>query len=114
MLYDGLDTDTIEIATQEDIINHRLIPLSLYYSSSDNVYTLKSESYSSSFKVQDHQLKLLLRRMKAKDDITVPRKKRLVTYQSIIDNIKQNKNNTIYVWKSSSIHNEDELKSYLS
>ena len=115
MQYSGIDNDTIEAVTIEDITNHRLIPLSIYYSEKDNVYTMKTDGYyNGSFKIQDNQLKLLLRRMCAKDDITLPRTKRLVTYQQMIDGIKQGKYNQLYCWKSKTIKSSEDLSKYLS
>ena len=104
MNYSGfISDDDIEVVTEEDIINHRLIPVTISYDNKQNIWSFNpnsSDNYGhGSFRSSDYGLKLLLRRIKAKDSIVMPPSKKKVTYQSIIDNIKLGKYSTIYCWK---------------
>lgn len=106
------NSDIIEDVVEEDIVNHRLVPISVSYSDTDNVYTFKPEGeyYSGSFKASNDDFRKLLYRMKAKDNITLPNSKKGMTYQSMIDNIKEKKCNKIFAWKSKLPKTEEELK----
>ena len=101
MDYNGFDTDTIESVTEQDIIEHRLIPITINYNTSDSVWTIKTDGYiNGSFKATDDKLRKLFRYIKAKDSIKLPLSRKKVTYQTMINEIKSNKYNKIYAWKS--------------
>jgi len=103
--------DCIEIVTSEDIVQHRLIPITIDYSQNDNVYSFKGgEGYcNGNFKCSDAQLRKLLYRIKAKDSITLPASRKKVTYSNIIDGIKTKKYSQIFAWKSKTPTTLEEL-----
>jgi hypothetical protein len=103
MIYNGLNQEEYieDDFTEEDVRQHRLIPIILNYNNSDNVWTMKTEEYvNGSFKCTDDRLKRVLKKMRAKDSIKLPLSRKKVTYQMMIDEIKNNKYNRIYAWKS--------------
>ncbi|MDA3854936.1 MAG: hypothetical protein PF569_01660 [Candidatus Woesearchaeota archaeon] len=53
-----------------------------------------------SLKASEQQIKTLLRKIKAKDDVTSPNSSRGITYQQMIDEIKSDRDNIIYVWST--------------
>ena len=67
-----------------------------------NVWTMKpisgKEDKQFSFKASDDMVRKLLFNIKATDDIVEPRSKKALTYQQIIDEIKSDRDNMIYVW----------------
>ena len=93
--------DVIDEVLEDDIINHRLIPITINYNCNENIWNIKSEGYANgSFKATDDRIKKLFRYIKAKDSIKLPNSRKKVTYQMMIDEVKSDKYNQIYVWKS--------------
>ena len=87
----------------ENLSQPKLIPVKIRYYSGDNTWTFEPSIEGSSrisFKSDDVRIKRLLRRIRAKDSITAPKSKKGVTYQTMIDDIKNKSLSSIYVWKS--------------
>jgi len=82
----------------------RLLKLRMYYNIKDNIWSLKildNEAVNTfHFKATNDMIKRLFTRMKVKDEIIYPNKRKMVTYQGIIDYIKEKGLGHIFIWKS--------------
>jgi hypothetical protein len=82
----------------------RLIPIKVNFDEEENSWTFSpSEEGMQKFLIHNKDEKLIrraLRRIKAKDSKIYPNRRKLTTYQDMLDGIKSGQTNTIYVWKS--------------
>jgi len=81
----------------------RLLPVKMAYSDSDSTWTFSPQESGYPelhFKADEEKVKRLLRRMRAKDSRTYPNSVKGITYRAMMDDIQQNGESSIYVWRS--------------